>query len=208
MRQEQSSRMEDCPCCASRDTRRGFLGGLAAAVATIHVMLGGRSALADASQEARKAAPQPGDRLTFLAKSKRGPSLKPADVELSTKQLLAVAVDPATGTARDGSRFNQIMLTRFDPADLDDETRGRAADGVVAYSSICTHDACAVSSWDAAKLQYMCPCHQSAFDPKAGGVVASGPAYRPLPALPLTVENGEIVVAAAFTARIGGGRRG
>lgn len=99
-----------------------------------------------------------------------------------------------------------MLLTRFDPAELDETTLALAADGVVAYSAACTHDGCPVSSWDAKTFQYVCPCHQSRFDPKAGGALVSGPAYRPLPALPLQLQDGFLVVAEAFTARPGGGR--
>lgn len=112
----------------------------------------------------------------------------------------------ATGIVRDGSRLNQVMLTRLDPAELDEMTLSRAAEGVVAYSTACTHDGCPVTSWDRKTMQYVCPCHQSRFDPKAGGVLISGPAYRPLPALPLMVQDGVLVVADVLTARPGGGR--
>ena len=52
----------------------------------------------------------------------------------------------------------------------------------------------------------MCPCHQSVFDPKDGGGVVSGPAPRKLPALALTTENDELVVAAEFNSWIGFGK--
>ncbi len=197
-----------CGCgCGDPDpenSRRGFLGKVAMMAASVPLVLRGQQARAD--DAASKAPPQAGDFLTFQSKSKQGPHLTPDDLKVGAKQIVAVPVDPVSGTVRDGSRFNRIMLTRLDVAELTDETAARSAEGVVAYSSICTHDGCAVSSWDGAKQQYVCPCHQSMFDPKAGGVLVSGPAYRPLPALPLKVEGGKLVVAAAFTARVGGGR--
>ena len=161
---------------------------------------------ARAADDARKSPPQVGDYLTFDAKAKRGPYLTPDNLKTGAKQVVVVAVDPVSGVVRDGSRFNKIMLTRLNPAELTEETAARSAAGVVAYSSICTHDGCAVSSWDDKAYHYVCPCHQSIFDPKAGGVLVSGPAYRPLPALPLKLEGGKLVVAAVFIARIGGGR--
>lgn len=172
--------------------------------ASVPLMMRGQEAKAD--DAARKAPPQVGDFLTFQSKAKQGPHLTPDDVEVGAKQIVVVPVDPVSGVVRDGSRFNRIMLTRLDLAELTEETAARSAEGVVAYSSICTHDGCAVSSWDGNNHYYVCPCHQSMFNPKAGGVLVSGPAYRPLPALPLKVEDGKIVVAAAFTARVGGGR--
>ena len=162
-----------CGCGDARpdDSRRDFLGSLAALAASATLALRGREARA--AEDARKAPPQVGDYLTYDAKAKRGPHLAPGDLEIGAKQLVVVAVDPASGVVRDGSRFNKIMLTRLDPAKLTPETASRAAEGVVAYSSICTHDGCAVSSWDDKEFHYVCPCHQSIFDPKAGGVLVS-----------------------------------
>lgn len=162
--------------------------------------------VARADKQLRSAPPQPGDRLTHQQEARRTGFLTIDDLKIGEKQLVAVPVDPASGVVRDGSRHNRIMLNRLDPSALDAQTLERSAEGVVAYSSICTHDGCAVSSWDKTAQTYMCPCHQSSFDPKAGGVLLSGPAYRPLPALPLKVEDGFLVVAAPFTARVGGGR--
>jgi Rieske Fe-S protein len=51
--------------------------------------------------------------------------------------------------------------------------------------------------------QVSCSCHSSTFDPKDGARVVDGPAPRPLPALPLKIVDGKLVVARAFTARVG-----
>ena len=48
-----------------------------------------------------------------------------------------------------------------------------------------------------------CSCHESTFDPKDGAKVVDGPAPRPLPALPLKVVDGVLVVAQGFTAPVG-----
>ncbi|HWT22327.1 MAG TPA: Rieske (2Fe-2S) protein [Solirubrobacteraceae bacterium] len=50
---------------------------------------------------------------------------------------------------------------------------------LVAYSSICTHLACAVL-WRAEDNRLECPCHDGVFSP-ATGEVLSGPPPRPLP---------------------------
>jgi rieske iron-sulfur protein len=42
------------------------------------------------------------------------------------------------GTVRNETLLNLVILTRFDPAELSEETRARAAEGVVAYSAVCT----------------------------------------------------------------------
>ena len=50
---------------------------------------------------------------------------------------------------------------------------------------------------------FFCPCHQSKFDVRDRARVVDGPAPRPLPALPLRIVDGRLVVAGPFTARPG-----
>jgi Rieske Fe-S protein len=60
----------------------------------------------------------------------------------------------------------------------------RLEDGrLVAYSSICTHLACAVL-WRAEDNRLECPCHDGVFSAATGEVLA-GPPPRPLPAVRL-----------------------
>ena len=42
----------------------------------------------------------------------------------------------------------------------------------------------------------MCPCHYSTFEPQTGGRVLFGPAGRPLPQLPLSIDAAGVLVAA------------
>src|SRR5699024_2117625 len=50
----------------------------------------------------------------------------------------------------------------------------------------------------------LCPCHQSTFDVTDGARVIFGPAKRPLPQLPITVDDeGYLVAAADFPEPIG-----
>ncbi|MEV4411912.1 Rieske (2Fe-2S) protein [Catellatospora sp. NPDC049609] len=69
------------------------------------------------------------------------------------------------------------------PGESDHAVALRMADGtLVAYSSICTHLACAVL-WRAdrgERGELYCPCHEGVFDPRTGAVTA-GPPPRPLP---------------------------
>ena len=63
----------------------------------------------------------------------------------------------------------------------------------VAFSAICTHMGCQVAP---AGKQLNCPCHGSQFD-ATNGAVLRGPATRPLPAVPVRVENGQVVAGSA-----------
>ena len=162
--------------------------------------LGSRDAM---GQDDRAAArPEEGDLLIKSGDSSKTP-LTPRDIPAGAAHTMAWAMDPGDRTVRSGSRLNQILLLRLDPEKLTAETRSRAAEGVVAYTSICTHTGCDVDDWLAAEQLLSCPCHFSTFDPKDGARVVDGPAPRMLPALPLTIVDGTLVVTKPFTAAVG-----
>jgi len=145
--------------------------------------------------------PKEGDLLVKAGDASATP-LTPDDVPVGGMQTMAWAMDPADKTLRSGSRLNRVLLVRLDPDKLSPETRTRAADGVVAYSAICTHNGCEVTEWISDQQLLFCPCHDSKFAPKDGGSVVDGPAPRMLPALPLKLVDRKLVVAKPFTARI------
>lgn len=206
---------QSCTCCQNStaqntqysETRRSLIRvvGLGA-LATLLPSMNGKPARAAA--EPADMTTQVGDQLTRFQKSRRGPALKLDDIKMSSKQLLALPVDPATGTVRENDRRNQILLQRFPVEELSEQTRAISVDGLVAYTAVCTHDGCPVTAWHRKSSTLMCPCHQSQFDPKNMGTLVAGPAYRPLPALPLMVDdNGIITVARDYTAPVGHGTK-
>ena len=148
------------------------------------------------------ARPKEGDFLIKSGDPSKRP-LTPDDIPVGAMQTRAWAMDPAGETVRSGSRLNQLLLLRFDPEKLTPETRSRSAQGVVASTSICTHTGCDVDDWVAAAQHITCACHFSEFDPKDGGKVIDGPAPRELPALPLKIVDGKLVVAKPFTTPVG-----
>ena len=159
-----------------------------------------RPARADAQADnARR--PVPGDLLVRADDPSRAP-LRPADIPDRAAPLLVWAMDPATGVVRSGSRLNQIIVMRFPPDELKPRTRERSADGVVAYTAICTHSGCETVDWIAGQKALACGCHDSLFDPADEAAVLSGPAPRPLAALPLQTTEGRLTVAAPFSAAI------
>lgn len=187
------------PCCMQRRD------AMKAAIA-VTVMLGGGLRGAQASEPA-DLPPQPGDRLVRMDEEGTPQPLKVADIPLASKPVRALPFAATDALVRDGSRLGRVILMRFDPASLDDETRARSADGVLAYSAVCTHQGCEVSEWDANGGAMFCFCHFSKFDPLKAGAVTAGPAGRALPWLPLKSENGELVVAGAFSS-VPGVRKG
>jgi len=124
--------------------------------------------------------PRENDRLVFALGSRAGGVIMPEDVPLGGPQLFSYPMDPVTGVVRDGSRLNQVMLVRLDPMDLNNETRGRAADGIVAYSGVCSHGGCDVTEWLERTRMFLCPCHDSEFAPADAARVNIGPAPRRL----------------------------
>ncbi len=99
-----------------------------------------------------------------------------------------------------------VVVVRVDPATLNlpPQRRGWAPYGLLAYSKICTHAACAISlyrsplspSTQARGPALVCPCHYSTFDVLNGGGVEFGPAGRPLPQLPLSLDASGVLRAA------------
>jgi ubiquinol-cytochrome c reductase iron-sulfur subunit len=99
-----------------------------------------------------------------------------------------------------------LILLRMEPADIT-PGKGRedwSVNGIVAYSKICTHVGCPISLNERTTHHLLCPCHQSTFDMTNSGKVVFGPAGRPLPQLPIAVdEQGYLVAQRDFTEPVG-----
>jgi ubiquinol-cytochrome c reductase iron-sulfur subunit len=98
-----------------------------------------------------------------------------------------------------------VVVVHVDPSELrlplDRQTW--APEGFVAYSKICTHAGCAVNLFRsplypprAPSPALVCPCHYSTFDVLTGGDRIFGPAGRPLPQLPVRLDEDRRLVAA------------
>jgi rieske iron-sulfur protein len=156
-----------------------------------------------ATKDPAAAPPTAGDQFVFVLGDKKGEIIKVEDLPLGGPQQLAYPMEPAGSVVRDGSRLNQVLLIRFDPAQLSPEAKANSAEGVVAYSAICTHQGCDVSQWKADTNTLLCVCHGSQFDPKDRAKVTFGPAPRRLAMLPVKVEGGVVTVASAFRGKPG-----
>jgi rieske iron-sulfur protein len=159
--------------------------------------------LASAQADPTRERPREGDVLVAADNAEKPTPLSADALPLGGKQTMAWPMDPGSSTVRSGSRLNKVLLLRLDPKGFDEATAERATDGVVAYSAICPHAGCDVTGWHADSQLLQCPCHQSEYDPKAGGKVVSGPSPRALPALPLKSAAGRLVVAKPFVGRVG-----
>ena len=159
------------------------------AALAVTALFGGavRSAHAD---EAADLPPQPGDRLVRMDDEGAPQPLKTADIPFASKPVRALPYAAGDALLRDGSRLGRVILMRFDPASLDAETRARSADGVLAYSAVCTHQGCLVTE---VTETIDCACHFSKFSITDGSVV-SGPASAPLAEQAITVDGDSIVL--------------
>jgi rieske iron-sulfur protein len=164
-------------------------------------------AVADEDQPGSDERPQKADVLVFAEGEHAGEVIKPQDLKLGGPPVHAWPKDPKTSVIRKGSRLNEVLVIRLDPAELDDETRAWFADGVVAYSDTCTHAGCPITGWvkgaTGDKDVFKCFCHNSEFDPRQSAQVVFGPAPRRLAALPLAVTDGALTVAATFVGKVG-----
>ncbi len=168
-------------------SRRGVLAAATAALPVSGVPMPGRAA-----------GPQRGDALAAVADPGHS-ALRPEAIREGAAPVLAWPLDRQTGFVRDGALFNQVLLLRL-PGGPGAQQPG----ALVAFSAICQHAGCVVSGWIAQSHLLHCPCHGSEYDPARGGAVVAGPAPLPLPALPVRVVDGLVVVAGPFSARLGG----
>jgi ubiquinol-cytochrome c reductase iron-sulfur subunit len=118
---------------------------------------------------------------------------------------------PEHGPLRRADSPLVVVRVKPDQLDLPAGRGGWAPHGVLAFSKICTHAACAVSLFryplfepTSARPALVCPCHYSTFDVGRGGKVIFGPAGRPLPQLPLAVgPDGTLVAGGGLSGRPG-----
>jgi ubiquinol-cytochrome c reductase iron-sulfur subunit len=99
-----------------------------------------------------------------------------------------------------------IIVVKMEPGDII-PAEGRenwTVNGIICYSKICTHVGCPISLYERTTHHVLCPCHQSTFDLADSAKVVFGPAHRPLPQLPLAVdEEGYLIAQSDFTEPIG-----
>lgn len=125
-----------------------------------------------------------------------GEELRPEDIEVD--QVVTVFPSDAVGSA-DG----QALLIGLRP-DRPATGSTEAPDGLACFSKICTHAGCPVGLYRARAGELLCPCHQSTFDVYDDAKVLSGPTGRPLPGLPIGVDDeGYLVALGEFEEPVG-----
>jgi len=151
--------------------------------------------------------PLPGDSLrhTIWRKGSRivvdvtGQPLRPEDMQVgslvSASPADLNAIQEADGDQNARAKAS-IILVRMKPGDIvSEQGEGWSWNGILAFSKICTHVGCPIALYQQRTHHLLCPCHQSTFDLADSGKVVFGPAARPMPQLPITVDSDGYLVA-------------
>ena len=191
----------DAACSGGFERRRVLVVALAAGVG----IAAGGSARGEETEPPSDQRPQKSDLLVFSEGDQTGMVIQYEDVPLGGPPILAWPMEPKSKIVRDGSRLNQVLLLRLNEVDLDEDTLPHAANGVIAYSAICTHAGCVVTGWveDEGKSVLKCFCHNSEYDPRQNATVVFGPAPRHLAPLPLAISDKALTIASGFVGRVG-----
>ncbi|QTV80961.1 ubiquinol-cytochrome c reductase iron-sulfur subunit [Microbacterium sp. NIBRBAC000506063] len=146
-----------------------------------------------------------------LARDPSGTPIRAADVTLgSAFQVMPESLYPLKHEDH-GLYLNEkakaiVLLMRLRPEELNEaeDRKDWSYDGIVAYSKVCTHVGCPVALYEQNTHHLLCPCHQSQFDVANHAAVIFGPAARPLPQLPITVDDeGYLIAQSDFTEPVG-----
>lgn len=134
---------------------------------------------------------------TRLTKDPSGVPIKASDVTLgSVFHVIPDGLNDLEDKLEQKAKA-AVLLMRLKPEDLH-VSKGRESwnyKGIVAYSKICTHVGCPVALYEQQTHHLLCPCHQSQFDITHEAEVIFGPAKRPLPQLPITIDSEGYLVA-------------
>lgn len=132
-----------------------------------------------------------------LTRDPDGTPIKASDVTIgSAFHVIPEGLNEAENKLEEKAKA-VVLLMRLNPEELN-PSEGRedwGYNGIVAYSKICTHVGCPVALYEQQTHHLLCPCHQSTFDLTRECKVIFGPAVRPLPQLPITVNNEGYLVA-------------
>ena len=143
---------------------------------------------------------------TRLVSDPQNRPIKASDLEVgAVAQVLPALPEGKERTLEDIGK-DAVLLIRLRPEEfnLDAERLGWTHEGIIAFSKICSHMGCAIALYEQQTKHLLCPCHQSTFDVTRAAKVIFGPAARPLPQLPITVDTeGYLVAKAPFNEPVG-----
>lgn len=132
--------------------------------------------------------------------------IRPEDLEIGSVAQILPELPEGEERTLESIAKDAVLLIRIRPEEfnLDSERLSWTHEGIIAFSKICSHMGCAVALYEQQTKHLLCPCHQSTFDVTRAAKVIFGPAARPLPQLPITVDSdGYLVAKAPFNEPVG-----
>ena len=119
--------------------------------------------------------PQVGDHFVYLDWPHGGPGRQKCRSDRGAAGAGLSGRSQRPGARRLSSQ-SRDPRARIDTTGASPETVARSANGVVAYSGVCTHAGCPVNMWLPEHSAFYCSCHGSEYNPKDGAEVIDGPA--------------------------------
>jgi ubiquinol-cytochrome c reductase iron-sulfur subunit len=142
-----------------------------------------------------------------LVDARTGKPIRADELEVGSFQ----SAMPEGGSTEDLTAPVIVVRVQESALRLPPERRSWAPKGLLAFSQICTHAACAVTLFrypvneqTSKPPALVCPCHYSTFDVLRAAKPVFGPAVRPLAQLPLEIaDDGTLVAAGPLSGSVG-----
>ncbi|MFN4071546.1 MAG: ubiquinol-cytochrome c reductase iron-sulfur subunit [Thermus caldifontis] len=189
-----------------RSRRRLFLKaaiGTGIGLSLVSALYVGASLRPKAEVTPEKEPLKPGDILVYAQGGGEPKPIRPEELKPGDPFVLAYPMDPKSKVVKGGEAKNTVLVVRYGPEELTPEVAQHGVEGIVAFSAVCTHLGCIVSQWVADRKAGLCPCHGGTFDFAHRAKVIAGPPPRPVPQLPIKVEDGVLVAAGEFLGEVG-----
>jgi len=124
-----------------------------------------------------------------------GTPIRPADMLPGSLETVFPAVGGGNRQADAATMLIRLRREQVDELRLEPGREAFVYQDFIAYSKICTHAGCPVSLYEQETGRILCPCHQSQFIVTQGARPVFGPAARPLPQLPIGLDDEGFFVA-------------
>jgi ubiquinol-cytochrome c reductase iron-sulfur subunit len=151
------------------------------------------------------------DKPIRLVREDRTP-IRPEDVSVGGQMTAYPDIDGYNTNEHADSPTLLIHLREEDAQTLRDNLKkvprnvGSMVGNLVAYSKICTHAGCPASLYEQQTNRLLCPCHQSQFSIIDNAQPIFGPATRPLPMLPIILDqDGYLAAKSDYKEAVGPG---
>ncbi|HYU46302.1 MAG TPA: Rieske (2Fe-2S) protein [Terriglobales bacterium] len=147
----------------------------------------------------QKDVPMVGDVFVFTEGPKKGNVVMVADIPVDEFHVVMAQAATPDGKPREGDNCTAVLF-RVSPDKVPADLKSESAEGIIAYSAVCTHQGCMMneihkSSTAVAAYGIICPCHDAIFDPLQSGKNTGGATSRTLPHFPIKSDGGKIVVS-------------